>query len=810
MQPSISAPAYPMSLRTVNSLIFLLTLALILPGTLSFSQEKFTISGTITDGANGETMIGTNVFLEPLMKGTTTNLYGFFSLTVPKGDYTLNVSFLGYETYSKKISLNANLKLNLDLKTSSYSKGEVVVKGKKVDQNTKSSKMSTVEIPIQQIKELPALFGEVDILKTIQLLPGVQSASEGNTGLYVRGGGPDQNLILLDEAVIYNAAHLFGFMSVFNADAIKGVELIKGGMPARFGGRLSSVLDISMKDGNNKKYEIEGGIGFINSRLTIQGPIVKDKGSFIASGRFAYIGLLGAALSNAFAKDGGGTFAGTTYYFYDINAKMNYRINENNRIFLSGYFGRDIFAFSNAAAGFNANISWGNATASLRWNRIFNPKMFMNTSFIFSDYQFEFGAGQQEFDISLKSGIRDYTLKTDLNWLPDIRHNVKFGANYIFHTFRPSSVSARTGEVNLDLGDEVKLLAHEAALYIQDDWDISDRFKINIGFRASLFSQVGPFDRYLTDELGAIDDTISYKAGQNVKTYINPEPRISGRVMLGKHNSVKASYTMNYQYVHLVTLGSISFPTDLWVPSTDVVKPQEGHQWAAGYFHNWFDNKLETSVEGYYKIMKNQIEYRDGFSPTDNVNNNPDNNFVFGNGDSYGVELFVRKNGAKWNGWIGYTLSWTNRVFPDINGGNPYPATYDRRHDLSIVNSYRISERWSISTVFVYGTGAAMTIPTSRYFYDGNIINDYGQRNSFRMPAYHRLDLGATLHPNPKRKKRFKSTWNFSVYNVYSRQNPYFIYFATERDVDNNTVTIEARQVSVFPILPSVTWNFKF
>lgn len=784
-------------------------LLVLLSGSVS-AQQKYTISGIIADGANGETMIGANVFLEPIMKGTTANQYGFYSITVPEGDYTLKVSFLGYRTFSKDISLNSNLKLNVDLEESSYTKDEVVVTGKKADQNTKSTKMSAVEISIQQVKELPALFGEVDILKTIQLLPGVQSASEGNTGLYVRGGGPDQNLILLDEAVIYNAAHLFGFMSVFNSDAIKGMELIKGGMPARYGGRLASVLDISMKDGNNKKYEIEGGIGVINSRLTVQGPIVKNKGSFIASGRFAYIGLLGASLSNLAAKDGQGTFAGTTYYFYDVNGKMNYRINDNNRIYLSGYFGRDIFAFANKDAGFKANIEWGNGTASLRWNHIFNPKMFMNTSFIFTDYQFLFGAGQQEFDIQLRSGIRDYNLKLDLNWLPDVRHNIRFGGNYIYHTFRPSSISARSGDVDFDLGSEVRYHAHEAALYIQDDWDISDRFKVNIGLRGSSFSHVGPFDRYLINEVGIIDDTISYKTGQNVKTYVYPEPRVSARAMLGKHNSIKASYTMNFQYVHLVTLGSISFPTDLWVPSTDVVKPQEGHQWAAGYFHNWFDDKLETSVEGYYKLMKNQIEYRDGFSPGDNVNNNPDNNFVFGNGDSYGVEFFIRKNGAKWNGWIGYTLSWTNRTFPDINNGMTFPATYDRRHDLSVVSSYRISERLSLSAIFVYGTGNAMTIPVARYFVDGNIINEYGDRNSFRMPDYHRLDLGATLHPNPKRKKRFRSTWNFSIYNVYSRQNPYFIYFATDENEDTGEITIEARQVSIFPILPSITWNFKF
>jgi hypothetical protein len=785
--------------------VLIVALAMMTPHVVH-AQKKYTISGTVKDASNGELMIATNVFVEPSMKGTTTNLYGFFSLTVPEGEYTLKVSFLGYETLERKIDLKADVQLDLELKESTFTKEEVVVKGEKKDENTRSTKMSTVEIPIAQVKELPALMGEVDILKVIQLMPGVQSASEGNTGLYVRGGGPDQNLILLDEAVVYNASHLFGFLSVFNGDAIKNMELTKGGMPAQYGGRLSSVLDISMKDGNMKKYEVDGGLGVISSRLTIQGPIAKDRASFIASGRLCYIGLLGGLF-----VDDESDFAGTSYFFYDLNAKVNYIINDKNRLYLSGYFGRDVFSFANKRGGFEAGLAWGNATTSLRWNRIFNPKLFMNTSFIFSDYDFSFNAGQEEFELSLFSGIRDLNLKLDLNWIPDVRHNVKFGGNYIYHIFTPSNASARSGDVQFDLGPEVRYHAHEAAVYIQDNWDISDRVSINAGFRGSLFSHVGPFDRYLKDNQGNVSDTVSYSASETVKTYVFPEPRFSGRVMLGKHNSLKASYTMNYQYIHLASLASVSLPTDLWVPSTDVVRPQEGHQWAGGYFHNFFDNKLETSVEGYYKLMYNQVEYKDGVQPGDNVKDNPDNNFTFGTGDSYGVEFFVRKNGKRLTGWVGYTLSWTNRVFPEINNGNQFPARYDRRHDLSIVGSWRINDRWSVSAIFVYGSGSALTVPVSRYFIDGQLVSEFGERNSFRMPDYHRLDLGATLYPNPKNKhKRFKSTWNFSIYNVYSRQNPFFIYFDTDVNEEDNSVTIEARQVSIFPILPSVTWNFKF
>lgn len=786
------------------SLRFLALVTLLCLGHEVFAQKKYTISGTVKDASNGELMIATNVFVEPSMKGTTTNLYGFFSLTVPEGEQILKVSFVGYETFEKKIDLRANTQFDLELKASSFTKEEVVVKGEKKDDNTRSTKMGAVEIQIAQVKELPALMGEVDILKVIQLMPGVKNGGEGNTGLYVRGGGPDQNLILLDEAVVYNAAHLFGFLSVFNGDAIKNMELIKGGMPAQYGGRLSSVLDISMKDGNMKKFEIEGGLGVLSSRLTLQGPIKKDKASFIASGRLCYVGLLGGLF---LPKDA--DFAGTSYYFYDLNAKINWIINDKNRVYLSGYFGRDVFNFANANGGFNAGLNWGNATTSLRWNRIFSPKLFMNSSFIFSDYDFSFSAGQQEFDISLFSGIRDFNLKSDFNWVPDVRHNVRFGANYIYHIFTPSNVSARSGDVQFDLGPIVRYYAHEAALYIQDNWDISDRFSVNAGFRASLFAHVGPFDRFVKNEVGVVSDTITYNANQNVKTYVYPEPRISGRIMLGKHNSIKLSYTMNYQYIHLASLASVSLPTDLWVPSTDVVKPQEGHQWAGGYFHNFFDNKLETSVEGYYKLMYNMVEYKDGFQPGDNVKDNPDNNFTFGNGDAYGLELFIRKNGKRLTGWIGYTLSWTNRNFPELNGGNPFPARYDRRHDVSLVSSYRISDRVSVSAIFVYGTGSALTVPVSRYFIDGRLVSEFGERNAFRMPDYHRLDIGATIYPNPKKTKRFRSTWNFSIYNVYSRQNPFFIYFNTEVNEDK-TVTIEARQVSIFPILPSVTWNFKF
>lgn len=772
---------------------------------VSLAQDKYTISGTVKDARNGETMVGTNVYIDELKKGATTNVYGFYSITVPAGTYTLKVSYLGYDTYEKQVELKADVRLDIPLKAGAIEQQEVVVTGEKQDKNVSESRMSTVELQMAEVKGLPVLAGEVDIIKTLTLMPGVQSGGEGNTGLYVRGGGPDQNLILLDEAVVYNASHLFGFLSVFNADAIKGVELTKGGIPAQYGGRLASVVDITMKDGNDKQFEVEGGIGVVSSRLTVQGPIKKEKASFLLSGRGAYAGLL----VPYFIPDDS-NFQGTKYGFYDLNAKVNWTINDKNRLFLSGYFGRDVFGFSNKESGFSLNIPWGNATATLRWNHIIGPKMFVNTSLIYSDYDFSFEGGQAEFDLKLFSGIRDFNVKTDINWLPDPRHNVKFGANYIYHIFTPSNAEARTGDTQLDLGAVTRYHGHEAAIYIQDDFDVTDKLRINGGLRASMFAHVGPFDRYVKNEFNQITDTISYGPQDDVAIYPRLEPRLSVRYMVGKHNSIKASYTMNYQYIHLATISSIALPTDTWMPSTDLLPPTEGHQWALGYFHNFFDNKLETSVEGYYKIMSNLVEYKQGVIPGDNIRNNPDQNLTTGSGNSYGAEFFIRKNGKKLTGWIGYTLSWTNRTFAELNYGNTFPATYDRRHDLSVVAMYNISKRVSVSAVFVYATGNAITLPVARYFIDGAIVNEYSDRNSYRMGDYHRLDLGCTIHPNPKKQKRFKSTWNISIYNVYSRQNPYFYYFDTDVDGTTQQVSIKAKQVSLFPIIPSVTWNFKF
>lgn len=751
----------------------------------------------------GEELIGANIFIKEISNGTITNNYGFYSITVPAGEYTVMCSFIGYNEYSKKIKLDKDLKNNISLSEKIYTTKEVVISGERPEDNVESTQMGAVRLPVESIKRLPALMGEVDIMKTIQLLPGVQSGGEGNSGFYVRGGGPDQNLILLDEAVVYNASHLFGFFSVFNSDAVKDVNLIKGGMPAQYGGRLSSVLDISMNDGNMKSYHADGGIGIISSRLTLQGPIIEDKSSFIVSARRTYIDVVANPFIRKEAKA-----KGSGYYFYDLNAKLNYRFSDKDRLFVSGYFGRDVFTFKRNDAGFKVSIPWGNATTSIRWNHLFNDKLFVNTSAIFSDYNFEFEAEQDEFAMKLFSGIRDYNLKVDFTYLPDIRHNVKFGLNHTYHIFTPNSASARIGETEFDTGDIIKQYAHESALYINDDFDFNEFFRISAGVRASSFMQVGPFTRYIIDQFGRNEDTLFYDPGEIVADYQNIEPRISIRYTINSKTSVKAAYTQNYQYIHMATISSVSLPTDVWVSSSTLVKPQYGQQYAVGFFKNLWDNYVETSVELYYKKMKNQISYKEGRYPGDDAGSNTDNIFTFGIGESYGAEFFIKKRLGSTTGWIGYTLSRTTRQFDDINKGEIFPAKYDRTHDLSFILTHNFNDEWSASFVFVYATGNSATMTIGRYMIDGRIVSEYGGQNEYRMEPYHRADISVSYEP--KSEKRFHSSWNFSIYNLYNRQNPYFIYFDNEGDIQSGSLQTRAYQVSLFPIIPSVTWNFKF
>ena len=767
------------------------------------AQNRFTISGFIKDSLNGETLIGASIAVQGKTKGISSNQYGFYSITLEEGEYIFISSYIGYQPKILQIKLDGNKQLNFNLLPKIFLSQEVIVTSKKRDANVKNAQMGKFTLPIEQIKSIPAFLGEVDLLKTIQLLPGIRNAGEGSAGLYVRGGGPDQNLILLDDAPVYNTGHLFGFFSIFNSDAIKNVTLIKGGMPAQYGGRLSSVLDISMKEGNNQKYQVEGGIGLIASRLSIQGPIKKDKASFIVSARRTYID----ALTKPFIKPGS-QFYGSGYYFYDLNAKVNYKFSEKDRLYLSGYFGRDVFDFANGKQSLKVNIPWGNATGTLRWNHVFNKKLFGNTTAVYNDYNFTFKAAQNNFEIQLASGIRDVSIKQDFDLYPFTGHKIKFGGIFTYHKFTPSVVSGKQDSVVFNPNNAQTKFANEAAVYLQDDWEISDKIKINAGLRYSWFQQIGAYKIYTTDANGNRTDSTVFKRGEAVQTYGGLEPRLTLRYALNDETSLKASVTRNLQYIHLVSNAGTTLPTDIWVPSTYKVKPQISFLYAAGLFKNFKDNTYETSVEVYYKQMQNQIEYQEGYTP--NSLDDTENSFAFGKGWSYGTEFFINKARGKLTGWVGYTLSWTWRKFAALNFGEKYPAKYDRRNDLSVVGIYELNKKWKLSATFVYGSGNATTLPQRFYIVNGILTQEYSRINEYRLPAYHRLDLSAILTPKKNEKRKWKSEWVFSVYNTYSRQNPYFVYFDQNGSALNGTLTIQAKQVSLFPIIPAITWNFKF
>ncbi len=766
------------------------------------AQSRFTLNGYVRDSLSGETVIGATITVNGLSQGVTSNQYGFYSITLNENPYTISISHVSYLPKSISVDLHNNQSFDFELLSRSAANSEVVIYTKRRDANVKNAQMGKVNLSMNQIRNVPAFMGEVDLLKVIQLLPGIQSAGEGNAGFYVRGGGPDQNLIILDDAVVYNTGHLFGFFSIFNSDAIKDVSLIKGGIPAQYGGRLSSVLDVTMKEGNMNKVQLDGGIGLIASRFSIQGPLKKNKASFILSARRTYID----ALVKPFIKKTS-DFYGSGYHFYDINVKMNYRISEKDRLYASGYFGRDVFDFNNVKRSFKTNIPWGNSTAALRWNHVFKPRLFSNTTLVYNDYKFRFFAEQNNFQLRLSSGIRDGSIKTDFDYYPSPQHKLKFGGLYTYHKFVPNVISGQQDSVIFHPNNEGVKYANETAIYFQDDWELGEGFKVNFGLRWTTFTQIGPYKKYIRDaDQNPLDSSI-YKSFKPVKGYDGLEPRITVRYAINDESSIKAAATRNFQYIHLVSNAGTTLPTDLWVPSTYIVRPQVSWLYAAGYFKNFNDNKYETSLEFYYKEMKNQIEYAEGYTPS---LKDPEQEFVFGNGWSYGSELLINKVKGRFTGWIGYTLSWTWRKFAQLNDGEKYPAKYDRRHDLSIVGNYDASKKWKLGIVFVYGTGNAITLPERFYIINGVLTQEYSKLNQYRMNAYHRLDLSATYTPTPKKRRKVESHWVFSIYNVYNHLNPYFIYFDQSGSPANGDLKVDAQQVSLFPILPAVTWNFRF
>lgn len=782
--------------------LFFLLIICCTVSTVLQAQEKYTVNGYIKDSLTGETLIGANLYIRSEGKGVSSNQYGFYSLTLKKGVYKAIISFVGYPTKEWEIELNTNIQKNFFLTANSNAINNVTVVSRKRDNNIKSAQMGKMELNINAAKAIPAFMGEVDIMKTLQLMPGIRNAGEGNAGFYVRGGGADQNLILLDDAVVYNTGHLFGFFSIFNSDAIKNVSLIKGGMPAQYGGRLSSVVDVAMKEGNTNKTQVDIGVGLIASRFSIQGPIKKNKASFMISARRTYAD----ALAKPFIKKTS-DYYGSGYYFYDLNAKMNYAFSEKDHLYISGYFGRDKFNFNNSKRSFKTEIPWGNSTATLRWNHVFNKKLCVNSTLVYNDYQFALNGKQNDFNINLSSGIRDLNAKTDFDYYATPEHKIKFGVQYTFHTFLPNVLSGNQDSVVFTPQNATKKYANEYAAYIQDDWEINSKIKLNLGLRYSSFQQVGRYTKYIKDGNGNKIDSVVYGKGQTVQNYGGFEPRATIRFELNETSSLKAAVTHNLQYIHLVTNAGTTLPTDLWVPSTSIVQPQISWQYALGYFKNFKEGMFETSLEAYYKTMDHQIEYREGYTPS---LKDPEEEFVFGKGWSYGTELFINKIKGRLTGWVGYTLSWTMRKFKDLNDGMTYPSRNDRRHDLSIVTNFELNKKWKLGSVFVYGTGAAISVPERFYFVSGNLTQEFSRINAYRMAAYHRLDFAATYTPTRKANSKYSSNWVFSIYNIYSRMNPYFLYYDQTGSAATGDLKVTAKQVSLFPIIPSVTWNCKF
>ncbi len=764
------------------------------------AQAKYTVSGYVTEKGSLENLPGVTIYQANSKNATTSNIYGFYSITLPEGDsVVINFAFVGFATQTHVFKLNKNQSFNVQLQGQNDLQ-EVEVLAKKTERVSEDVQMSKIDIPIEKVKDIPALLGEKDVMKVLQLMPGVQKGSEGSSGFYVRGGGPDQNLIILDEATVYNAFHLFGFFSLFNGDALKSVELTKGGFPARYGGRLSSVLDMQMKDGNKEKISGEAGIGLISSRLTLEGPIIKNKCSFLVSGRRTYADAL---IYPFLPKDNKGG-----YYFYDLNAKINYVLSDKDRLYLSGYFGKDKFYLNNKSYGNEDKIglNWGNTTATARWNHLFGNKLFCNTSLIFTDYRLVISADEKysngdRFSLRYLSGIRDYSIKTGFDYIPNPNHYIKFGLQGIYHQFRPGAIVVKSNYDTENLNNTKLIEAFENSVFVEDDWKITNRWRLNAGLRLS---------NYIVKK----------------EKYFNPEPRASLRYKLREDLSLKASYALMNQYMHLLSNTGIGLPTDLWVPATSRAPFMKSQQVALGIAKDFLKKGYDVSLEGYYKKMNNVLGYREGASFLTVFGGSGqevtwEDNVTSGQGWSYGGELLLRKNEGKFTGWIGYTLSWTQLQFDELNFGKKFYARYDRRHDISVVGVYHISKRLTVSFTWVYGTGNAITLPLNTYNayayagpFSGNAqgainqmdigtVQDYGQqRNAYRMSAYHRLDLGIQWH---KKFKHVERIFEIGIYNVYSRQNPYFYYIESQPDG-----TQKLMQVSLFPIIPSFTWTWKF
>jgi len=773
--------------------------------------QQYSISGRVKDASNGETLLGATILIEG-GGGAITNEYGFYSTTLDSGIYKVTYKYLGFDDVTKTVILDENKTVNVELGEAANVIGTAVVSAKAIERRVENKQISVVKLETAKIKEIPVIFGEVDILKTITLLPGIQSAGEGNSGFNVRGGSQDQNLILLDEATVYNASHLLGFFSVFNGDAVKDLEVYKGGIPAKYGGRLSSIVDIKMRDGNAKKFAAIGGVGTISSRLTLEGPIVKDKSSFMIAGRRSY-----ADIFLPFAPDE--NIQDSKLFFYDLNLKANYELSDKDRLYVSGYFGRDVLGLSELFG-----INWGNATATLRWNHLVNEKMFVNTSLVYSDFNYGVDISfADNASFGLDQSINDIYIKSDWTNFVNQKSKLNFGGQVIYHRFNPGLFAPNNEESGL-IFEEIQIekrKALESGWYVDHEYKHSTRLNFRYGLRFSTFSNIGGSEYTYTknpetnEPVAELTVRDSYGASEIYNTYAGLEPRASISYNLTTTMALKGSYNRTFQYVQQATNTASSFPTDQWFSANRNIKPQRADQVAIGLFKN-FDIGLETSAEIYYKWMDNQIDYRDNAALA--FNENLDGELLTGDGWAYGAEFYVAKTEGRSSGFISYTWAKTMRQINGISGDNPYVAGFDRRHNLSVVFTRKVSKRLLATASFVFASGQPLTTPVSKYFYDGEWQTNYNsqERNNFRLPAYHRADIGVTLKGKEKPNKRLKSNWNFSIYNLYNRENPYALYFREIRDSDldkfpNAQVgNTGAFQTTLFKIIPAVTWNFEF
>lgn len=786
-------PVYTAAMKEATTKFLLMATAVLMFLFHAQAQDKASVSGVVKSKKNGETLIGASVRVAALNVGTTSNEYGFYSLSLPKGKHVLEISAVGVAIKQLEINLTGNLRMDVALEEANANELQgVVVKSSSTmsGRSLSSTQMGVEKLTMKETKNIPVLLGERDVLKTVQLLPGIKSAGEGSSGFYVRGGAADQNLILLDEAPVYNASHLLGFFSTFNSDAIKDINVYKGGMPAQYGGRLSSVLDIKMNDGNNQDYNVGGSLGLISAKLNVEGPIQKDKSSFLVSGRRTYIDMfLKASKDTAINQN--------TLYFYDLNGKMNFTLGSKDRLYLSGYFGRDKLGVGKTFA-----LNWGNGTGTLRWNHIFSNKLFSNTSLIFSNYDYKISIRSGSNDVDVFSQIRDWNIKEELQWYVSDKHNLRMGVNAIYHTMRPGEITSSESS-NFNNSILQRRYSWENAAYVSDVWKVSPKFNLSYGVRATAFSILGKGDFYNIDADGKVTDTVHYNDGQVVKTYFNLEPRAAASYQLNSSTSLKTSYVRNVQNLHLISNSTSASPTDKWVASTNIIKPEISDQVSLGYYKNLGNNVYELTVEAYYKTMQNQVDYRDG---ADVFNNDAiETQLLFGKGRAYGIEWLLKKKAGQFTGWLSYTLSKTERKINGINNGEWYNARQDRTHDIAIVGMYQLNDKWTFSANWIFYTGDAITFPSGKYKVDDQVVYYYTERNGYRMPNYHRLDLGATLQL--AKRKKFSSELTFSLYNAYGRENAYTINFRESKDDPNKT---EAVRVALFKFVPSVSYNFKF